>query len=238
MNKNQKASISIQGIFLILVSFYMVGSVMQNILATKTFGTSEISITTGGTIISWLVFLTMDVITEIFGKKKAVKCFWISALLNLAFSGIAWICILIPGNNDFLSSSYEVILGTGWRIVIASISAFLIGNYANTYIMYLLRVKSKNPNKTLGFMFRAILSTLIGQVLDNALFYLIAFAPIGIPNTIEQSWTTILQLVGFTTLIETAVEALISPLTAFAVAKLKRMKQEQNYQSDIELGAE
>lgn len=225
-------------VFLVLVAFYMAGSVFQNILATKTFGTPEIAITTGGTIISWLVFLCMDVITEIWGKKKAILCFWISAGLNLLFSGIAWICIATQGNNDFLASSYEVILGTGWRIVVASISAFLIGNYANTYIMYWMRKKSKNPAKTAGFMLRAVLSTLAGQLLDNGVFYLIAFAPLGIAGTIEQSWITILQLVGFTTLIETIVEGLVSPLTAQLVKKLKKEKEEQHIETDVELGKE
>ena len=224
--------------FLILVAFYMAGSVFQNVLATKTFGTEELSITTGGTIISWLVFLCMDVITEIWGRKKAIHCFLISGALNLAFSGIAWICIAIPGNNSFLSSAYEIILGTGWRIVLASITAFLLGSYANTMIMYIMRVKSKNPSKTLGFMLRAILSTLLGQIVDNALFYLIAFAPIGIPGTIEQSWMTLLQLVCFTTLIETIVEALISPLTATFIRYLKNQKQLQNVSTDIETGKE
>lgn len=230
--------LSVSAFFLIIVSFYMVGSVMQNILATKTFGTPELSITTGGTIISWLVFLCMDVITEIWGRKRSIQCFWISAALNLLISGIAWICIAIPGNNDFINGSYEVILGTGWRIVIASITAFLLGNYANTLIMYAMRVNSKNPNKTFGFVCRAVLSTLIGQLIDNGIFYLIAFAPIGIPATIEQSWMTILQLVGFTTAIETVVEALVSPLTSLLVKYLKKLKIEEGIVTDIETGKE
>ena len=230
--------LSVPTFFLIIVSFYMVGSVMQNILATKTFGTPELSITTGGTIISWLVFLCMDVITEIWGKRKSIQIFWISAALNLFFSGIAWICIAIHGNNDFINGSYEVILGTGWRIVIASITAFLLGNYANTFIMYAMRVNSKNPNKTFGFICRAVLSTLVGQLLDNGIFYLIAFAPIGIPSTIEQSWMTILQLVGFTTAIETIVEALVSPLTSLLINHLKKLKIEEGIETDIETGKE
>lgn len=46
---------------------------MQNILAVKTFGNSMIAITTGGTLISWLVFACMDVVTEIWGKKEQYK---------------------------------------------------------------------------------------------------------------------------------------------------------------------
>ena len=101
-----------------------------------------------------------------------------------------------------------------------------------------MRVNSKNPSKSAGFIARAILSTLAGQLVDNILFYLIAFSPLGIPSTVEQSWITIVQLVGFTTLIETSVEAAISPLTALFIKHLKQLKIDEGIQTDIELGKE
>ena len=225
-------------LFIIIVSFYMVGSIMQNILAVKTFGTETFAITTGGTIIAWAVFMSMDIITEIWGKKKSILCFWVSALISLFFTAIAWICIAIPGNNAFVGSAYEVVLGTGWRIAIASIIAFILGNYVNTWIMYIMRVKSKDSKNSKGFILRAVLSSLLGQLVDNIIFDVLAFAPIGIASTIEQPWLTLLQIIGFTTLIEVGVEALISPLTAFFVAKLKDLKVKEGAVTDIENGDE
>ena len=204
-----------------ITAFYIAGSVLQNILAVKTFGTEFIAITTGGTMISWLVFACMDVITEIWGKKRAIKTFVASAIFNLAFNALCWIAIALPGTSDFVQGSYSVVLGTGWRIALASITAFLLGNYVNTQIMHVMRVNSKNENNTKGFMARAILSTLLGQIVDNGLFYLMAFAPIGIVGTIESPWLLIGQLVLFTTCIETVVEAVVSPLTAKFVKHLR-----------------
>lgn len=57
---------------------------------------------------------------------------------------ICWIAIIIPGTSDFIQSSYATVLGTGWRIVIGSITAFLLGNFINTQIMYLMKIKSKD----------------------------------------------------------------------------------------------
>ena len=204
-----------------ITAFYIAGSVLQNILAVKTFGTELIAITTGGTMISWLVFACMDVITEIWGKKRAIKTFVASAIFNLIFNALCWIAIALPGTSDFVQGSYSVVLGTGWRIALASITAFLLGNYVNTQIMHVMRVNSKNENNTKGFMARAILSTLLGQIVDNGLFYLMAFAPIGIAGTIESPWLLIGQLVLFTTCIETVVEAVVSPLTAKFVKHLR-----------------
>lgn len=209
----------------IITACYIAGAIMQNILAVKTFGTSVIAITTGGTLISWLVFACMDVITEIWGKKRAIRTFIGGAILNLLFNLVCWIAITIPGTSDFIQNSYSIVLGTGWRIVIGSITAFLLGNYINTQIMHLMKVHSKDQNDSKRFMFRAIISTLFGQLIDNGLFYLIAFAPLGIPGTVENPWSMIMQLVLFTTCIETIVEAIVSPLTAKFVKHLKNKKE-------------
>lgn len=210
---------------IVITACYIAGAIMQNILAVKTFGTSVIAITTGGTLISWLVFACMDIITEIWGKKRAIRTFIGGAILNLLFNLVCWIAITIPGTSDFIQNSYSIVLGTGWRIVIGSITAFLLGNYINTQIMHLMKVHSKDQNDSKRFMFRAIISTLFGQLIDNGLFYLIAFAPLGIPGTVENSWSMILQLVVFTTCIETIVEAIVSPLTAKFVKHLKNKKE-------------
>ena len=218
-------NIKLSNWIVILTAGYIAGAIAQNILAVKTFGTTMIAITTGGTLISWLVFACMDVITEIWGRKRAILTFTGGAILNLFFNLICWIAIQIPGTSDFIQSSYETVLGTGWRIVLGSITAFLLGNFINTQIMYLMKVHSKDQNNSKGFMFRAILSTLFGQLIDNGLFYLIAFSPLGIAGTVENPWHMILQLVIFTTCIETIVEAIVSPLTAKFVKHLKSKKE-------------
>ena len=207
-------NINISTWLVILTTIYIAGAVMQNILAVKTFGNELIAITTGGTLISWLVFGCLSMITEVWGKRKATKTFLCGALFNLIFNLICWIAILIPGTNDFVQSSYQTVLGTGWRIVIGSVTAYLLGSFINTRIMAYLKAKSKNDRNKKGFVLRITLATLFGQIVDNALFYLIAFSPIGIPNTIENPWFMIGELVLFTTTIETLVEFMVSPLFA------------------------
>ena len=123
-----------------------------------------------------------------------------------------------------LDEAYTIVLGTGWRIAIASIIAFLLGNFVNTQIMYVMKVHSKDSRNSKGFMARAILSTVLGQLVDNGLFYLVAFAPLGIIGTVENSWQMIGTLVLCTTLIETLVESVVSPLTAKFVKHLKNIQ--------------
>lgn len=212
---------------LIIGAFYFAGSIIQNILAVKMFGTSSLNICDGGVIISWLVFACMDIITEVLGKKTAIKYFTIASVLNLFFTLTFLLVIAIPGNDEEMSNVFATMLGTNWRIVIASIVAFWLGNYINTFIMYIMKVKSKDNNKNVSFIFRAILSTILGQIVDNSLFYIIAFAPLGIPGTYELSWLSILQNVSITTGIETISEAIFSPLTALFVSYLKKLQNNE-----------
>ena len=209
---------------IVITAFYVTGSVLQNILAVKTFGNILFAVTTGGTLISWLVFACMDVITEVYGKKRAILTFTGSALLNICFNIVCWIAISIPGTSSFINDAYTIVLGTGWRIAIGSIIAFLLGNYINTQIMYLMKKHSKNPDKSLGFIGRAITSTFFGQLVDNGLFYLISFAPLGITGTVENPWQMIGTLVLCTTILETLIESVVSPLTARFVKYLKNLQ--------------
>lgn len=195
----------------IITAFYIAGCVLQNILAVKTFGTSLLAITTAGTLISWLVFGCIDLLTEVWGKGRARKTFIGGAIMNIFFNIVCWIAILIPGTNEFVGNAYSTVLGTSWRIATASIIAFLMGNFIDTHIMHKMRVNSKDEHKTKGFVIRATVSTLFGQLADNAIFYILAFAPIGIVGTVESPWIMIGELVLFTTIFETVVEAIFSP---------------------------
>lgn len=220
------SKIGVTNFLVFITGFYLAGSILQNIMATKGFSIAGMYITEGGTLISWLVFACMDIITEVWGKKKAIITFCASAFLNLLFTGLFWLCIAIPGNDEYMSECYTTILGSSWRIVIASITAFLIGNYINTWIMHIMKLKSKDSTNKFGFCMRAIISTVAGQLVDNFLFYTLAFAPIGLTPGLETGgWTLVWQFALFTTLLETVVESVFSPLTARFVAFLRNRKE-------------
>ena len=212
---------------LILGAFYFSGSLIQNLLAVKMLGTTTFTVCDSGLLISWLVFACMDIVTETMGKKSAIKYFTIASGLNLFFSIIYMIVMILPGTDEVMSESFANVFGTNWRIVFSSITAFWVGNYINAFIMYAMRVKSKNENSTAGFMARAIVSTIFGQLVDNTLFSVMAFGPFGIPGTYEIPWIAIFQTVAFGTFMETISEAVFSPITSLAVNRLKTLRDEE-----------
>lgn len=209
---------------LILGAFYFSGSLIQNLLAVKMLGTPAFTFCDSGLLISWLVFACMDIVTETMGKKEAVKYFTVASGLNLFFSIVYMVVIALPGTDAVMSESFANVFGTNWRIVVSSVTAFWVGNYINAFIMYAMRVNSKNENSTAGFIARAVISTIFGQLVDNTLFSVMAFGPFGIPGTYELPWIAIFQTIAFGTFMETVSEAVFSPITATVVKRLKTLR--------------
>src|SRR3546814_5459531 len=67
--------------------------------------------------------------------------------------------------------AYEFVFGNSWRIVIASMTAFWAGEFANSYV--LARMKIWTGGRHLWM--RTIGSTVVGQGLDSLIFYPLAF---------------------------------------------------------------
>ena len=234
---NKLKSYKFNTYMLVLTIFYAMGSVMINLMAIRTFGyydefTPIIQVTTAGSLISWLVFACMDIVTEVCGKKKAIQMFWITGILNVIVTGVAALACLIPGTPG-TEQAYVGVFGFNWGIALASIAAFLLGNYANSIIMFIMKTRASDPKSGKGFTLRVIISTLVGQFIDNAFFYILALAPGfgigGLSNEFVRcaNWGLLWMMVGFTTGIELAVETLFSPLFhKFARFLINKQKEE------------
>jgi uncharacterized integral membrane protein (TIGR00697 family) len=99
------------------------------------------------------------------------------------------------------------------RIVFASIMAFWAGEFVNAFVLARMKVWTKGR---LLWM-RTIGSTFVGQGVDSALFYPLAFLA-------APGWTTELVITVALTqwALKTAWEALLTPLTYAVVGWLKR----------------
>ena len=119
------------------------------------------------------VFLTTDVIGEIYGKKMArlfVRCGFIATALFLLYSLIS---LSLPWAEAgfWAKESYEQIFGVSMRIALASLVAFAVAEYQDVFAFFY--VKAKIGEKL--FWLRSLLSNVWSQFLDSALFMVIAF---------------------------------------------------------------
>lgn len=210
--------------FSVLLCIYCVFTVMQNIFEMKTVGSATFALMGGGTVVSWITFLIMDIMSEVYGKKRAVSCFSLAGILNIVVVLLAQLIIFMPGTYQDQNTSFAQIFSNGPRTVLASFIAFWIGNYVNVHIMVKLKGSATKDSGFL-FWFRAVLSTIIGQLLDNAIFLVIAFAPLGI-SAFEMRWVDMISVVILGTSLETIIESVFVPLITIPVTR-KLLKLEK-----------
>ena len=194
-------------------AIYVGAIIIQNILATKQIDIAMFTVTTG-VLISPIVFIIQDVITELYGYKEAKKMVLTGFALN--FLGVLLFTLAIalpPSNFWFNQDAFSTILGTTFRISVASFTAYLIGSLTNAKVMHVL--KDKFPN---SLFVRAITSTIVGQSLDNAVFSIVAFAGV-LPIS------AICSMIIGATLFEIIYEIIFYPITKNTIAKIKKAIQ-------------
>lgn len=161
-----------------------------------------------------LSYIIGDVLTEVYGYAHARRVIWTGFAALLFMALMAWVVVALPPAQGWPhQAAYEAVFGNSWRIVLASITAFWVGEFANSYV--LARMKLWTAGRMLWA--RTIGSTVIGQGLDSLIFYPLAFYGLA-------GWPPdqIMQVVVSQWLIKTAWEALLTPVTYAAVGWLKR----------------
>ena len=203
---------------------YVMAAFVAILLLSNLIGASKPSYVTLPNGVQWsfgagvlffpVSYILGDVLTEVYGYANARRVIWtgFAALLFMAF--MAAVVVWLPPAADWPGQeAYEFVFGNSWRIVLASMTAFWAGEFANSFV--LARMKVWTQGRLLWT--RTIGSTFVGQGLDSLIFYPLAFYGLaGWP--IEQLWQVVLSQ----WLIKTAWEALLTPVTYAVVGFLKR----------------
>ena len=157
-----------------VVALFVVSVITMNILANKTIYQNEIIAIDGGILVSWLSFLSMDVVTKHFGPRASTRMSIFAVLVNLLTCFIFWIASIIPTSEDF--SAFNSVVGGTWFILISSTVAFISSAILNNFMNYATgKLFHKNPDGKLAFVVRSYVSTFIGQFFDNLIFAMLCF---------------------------------------------------------------
>jgi queuosine precursor transporter len=207
--------------FVVVVALFITALITANITAVKLIGVFGL-VLPAAVIVFPLSYICGDVLTEVYGYRVARRVIWLGFLCNLlAVAGIYLGGILPAAPFWQDQGAYEAILGYTPRILVASFLAYLVGEFANSYV--LARMKIATDGRWLWS--RTIGSTLVGQGLDSLVFILLAFAgtiPFGaMISAVVAQW-----------LVKSAYEALATPLTYAVVNRLKRTEGIDVYDRD------
>lgn len=198
----------------IFFGIYTGAIIIQNILATKQIDIAMFTVTTG-ILVSPIVFIIQDIIAELYGYKDAKKMVLLGFLMNFIGVLLFTLAIDLPSSQFwFNQEAFNTILGTTFRISIASFTAYIIGSLTNSGTMVWL--KKKLPK---SLFVRAISSTIVGQFLDNAVFATVAFLGV-LPKA------AILSMVVGGTIFEVLYEIIFYPITKISICKCKKYIEE------------
>ena len=226
---SKKGKLSSQECLIGLSVIYVVVAVTMNIFCMKSlsFG-SPIIICDGGLLISWGVFLISNVIVEVWDERTSVVLVTFAAVVSFIVMLIARLIVFIPTLPEYAdqANAFAMIFSNGPRTIIASVLAFWTGNFVNVHIIYKIKMalERRAKDNRLMFFVRAAFSTLIGQLVDNMLFMVLAFAPIGL-SVYEMAWFDIMTAVLSGTVIELVLESCLVPfITIPLVGWISRKK--------------
>ena len=161
-----------------------------------------------------LSYVLGDILTEVYGYARARRCIWVgtAALLFMAFMSTV-VVALPPAREWGGQAAYEQVFGQVPRIIFASIAAFWMGEFANSFIM----AKMKLWTQGRYLWTRTVGSTIVGQGVDSAIFYPAAFLG-------AAGWSSDLVITVMLTqwVLKVSWEVVLTPVTYAIVGFLKR----------------
>jgi hypothetical protein len=212
----------------VTVSFMLMGIlfsmclVLSNILAVKQFQIFGFP-STAGLIIFPISYVINDCITEVWGFRKARLIIWIAFAVNfLAILLFQASVALTPAPHWTMQDSYASVLAQTPRIALASLLAFLVGSFLNSYVMSKMKILHKGKK----FGQRAVASTLVGELADTLVFTTIGFLFV-IPTSV------VFQIIVVETIAKTLFEILVLPITRRVVNYVKLTEETDVYDEDI-----
>jgi uncharacterized integral membrane protein (TIGR00697 family) len=172
----------------------------------------------GGTILFPFVYVLGDVLTEVYGFKTARRVIWTGFAAMALATLVFFVLGVLPPESyweaEAGNTAYNAILGgmSYGGIVLASLSAYLVGEFSNAKILSVIKVKMKGRM----LWVRTIGSSLVGQFLDTIIFVFIASA------TGVFGWEIFWSLVITNYIIKCSIEILVTPFTYWLSRFLKR----------------
>ena len=200
--------------FLLFSASFIIFLITANIASVKIFDFFGVFMD-AGTIVFPLSYIFGDVLTEVYGFRRSRMVIWLGFAGNLFLVLTLMVAQILPPAPFWDGQeAYSRILGFMPRIFVASLCAYLVGEFLNSFVLSKLKVACKGRYLWL----RVVLSTIVGQLFDSIIFGVIAFGGT-IPLVDLQAY--VLVQWGF----KSGYEIIISPVTLRVIAWLKKKEQ-------------
>ena len=180
----------------------------------------------GAVVIFPISYIINDLLTEVYGYRKAMKVIWMgfvmSAFVALAAHLVSILPLPIYEDSKAVAESFNSLFGLIPRTTAASLLAFILGSHINAWVMSSMKIATKGK----GFGWRAVVSSLAGELSDSVIFYPLAF--IG-----TMPVKSILSIIVTQVTVKTLYEVVILPVTSVVSRKIKAKEGVDTFDYDI-----
>ena len=144
-------------------------SIGGNAVPVNFFDTVHVSV---GILTVTLLFLITDIVEEVHGKKKVREFILIGIISMLVAIVIAQLSVIAPPAERYTKNdAYVQIFSSSIRIMLASISAFVIAQLHDMWAFQFWKKKTKGKR----LWQRSDFSTIVSMLIDSTVFMFIAF---------------------------------------------------------------
>ncbi len=195
---------------------YVVCLLISNIISSRQillFNKFEL---TGAVIIFPMTYILSDIISEVFGYKWSRKTCYMAFVCNIFIAIVGYIVCIMPYPNWWGDSgSFSIVLKAVPRITIASLVAFFIGDLLNDIVFQKMK---GNTHK--GYSIRAIVSSLVGELFDSAIFIPLAFLG-SMPNIV------LIKMILLQVIFKVSYEIILLPINNIVMKKVDKIHNKE-----------
>ena len=201
---------------IVVTALFVTCYLVSNLMAVKVIGFFNLFYFDAGTITFPFAYMLGDVLTEIWGYRTTRKIIFLTFACNVFMVICTQIGVWLP-SPDYLADTavaYDSVFNYVPRIVLGSLTGFLLGELSNSWIME--RIKKHTEGRHLWV--RTIGSSIVGYIFDTIPFVLVAF--LGVLTTRD-----ILLMIALQYMMKLCIETFFgTPMTYLAVSVLKKMR--------------
>lgn len=178
--------------YLVLAGLFLGALVVTNLIANKFLSLDagfKVFILSAGALPYPLTFLVTDLLSEIFGHRRANQVVWTGFIVSVFVLFALWLGSLFPAIPDspVSDATYMAAFRNAWRVIAASMTAYLVAQLIDVRLFHFWKDLTRGNHLWLRNNF----STILSQLVDSALVVLVLFAGV---QTTEWMIGTIIDL--------------------------------------------
>lgn len=208
MKKKSTVTTTMGYMAIFAVVSYAIIAVASDIFANKMLNLGGLTLA-GGILLIPFSFTIRDLMHRLVGYENSKKIVWATAIVNLVIAILLIVLDLLPAAVEGMDESWHALMGSSWRIIIASFIGQLVADLSDTYVFEGFTRKFGDKKTWL----RVAGSNLVSVAFDSVLFSVIAFWGV-LPQ--EVLWASVLS--GF--LVKYVISIAATPL-AYLTNKVK-----------------